>query len=117
MLRHSTFFLQSLKLSLSIFLHTVRQEITATLCSRHVRPYVNSFPSSDIDCKVLEGQGQRMLAWRCSDSEVNNERLLDLGKDSQGPGFLGLVGDLEMNLWNPEKAQYWRSYKKNFPLN
>lgn len=58
-----------------------------------------------------------MLAWCSSDSEVNNERLLELGKDSQGPGLLGLVSDLGMDLGNPEKAQYWSSYKKNFPLN
>lgn len=51
------------------------------------RSHINSFSSSDINCKFLVGQGQRMLAWYCSEPKVNNERLLQLGKELREPGL------------------------------
>lgn len=59
-----------------------------------MQSHIHSFPSSEIDCKFLEGRGQGMLAWHCSEPKDNNERLLELGKDSHGPGLIRLLSDL-----------------------
>ena len=56
--------------------------------SWHMRSHINSFSSSDINCKFLVGQGPRMLARYCSEPKVNNEILLELGKAFHEPGSI-----------------------------